>query len=31
LEVSPTAAGFAIDHHWHPGPGKVVFMIAKKA
>ena len=28
---SMTAAGFEIDHHWQPGKGKAVFIVAKKA
>ncbi len=31
LEDSLTAAGFEIDHRWHPGKGKAVFIVAKKA
>lgn len=31
LEQSLTDAGFAIDHHWQPGKGKAVFIVAKKA
>jgi len=31
LEKSLTDAGFAIDHRWHPGKGKAVFIVAKKA
>ena len=31
LEDSITSAGFHIDHQWHPGPGKAVFIVAKKA
>ena len=30
LEDSLTAAGFKIDHHWQPGKGKAVFIVAKK-
>ena len=30
LEKSLTDAGFAIDHHWLPGKGKAVFIVAKK-
>ncbi|MBL4906379.1 MAG: class I SAM-dependent methyltransferase [Sneathiella sp.] len=25
-----TAAGFKIDHHWQPGEGKALFIVAKK-
>lgn len=25
-----TAAGFAIEEHWNPGPGKAVFIVARK-
>jgi len=28
---SLTDAGFEIDHHWLPGKGNVVFIVAKKA
>jgi ubiquinone/menaquinone biosynthesis C-methylase UbiE len=31
LEDSLTRAGFIIDHHWHPGIEKAVFIVAKKA
>jgi len=31
LVRSLTAAGFKIDHHWQPGKGKDVFIVAKKA
>ncbi len=30
LVESFTQAGFAIDHQWHPGKGKAVFIVAKK-
>ena len=26
-----TAAGFEIAHHWQPGKGKAVFVVARKA
>ena len=31
LRDSITAAGFAIEHDWLPGPGKAVFILARKA
>lgn len=31
LEDSLTAAGFAIDHRWQPGPKAALFIVAKKA
>ena len=31
LVASLTDAGFEIDHQWHPGKGKAVFIVAKKA
>lgn len=31
LQDSLTNAGFEIDHHWQPGKGKSVFVVAKKA
>lgn len=31
LVESLTKAGFEIDHQWQPGPGKSVFIVAKKA
>jgi ubiquinone/menaquinone biosynthesis C-methylase UbiE len=31
LEDSLTDAGFEIDHQWHPGKNKGVFIVAKKA
>jgi ubiquinone/menaquinone biosynthesis C-methylase UbiE len=31
LEDTLTGAGFAIDYQWVPGPGKAVFIIAKRA
>lgn len=30
LVTSITDAGFEIDHHWRPGKGKAVFIVAKK-
>jgi ubiquinone/menaquinone biosynthesis C-methylase UbiE len=30
LAASLTAAGFSIDHHWQPGKGKAVFIVARK-
>ena len=30
LEDSFTAAGFRIDHRWHPGKGKALFIVASK-
>lgn len=30
LEASMTAAGFAIEQRWRPGPGKSVFLVARK-
>ena len=30
LVASLTDAGFEIDHQWHPGKGKAVFIVAKK-
>jgi len=31
LVAGLTDAGFEIDHQWHPGNGKAVFIVAKKA
>ena len=31
LKASIIEAGFEIDHYWHPGKGKAVFIVAKKA
>jgi len=30
LVASLTDAGFEIDHQWHPGKGKAVFIVARK-
>jgi hypothetical protein len=30
LVDSLTRAGFTIDHHWLPGRGKAVFLVARK-
>ena len=30
LVESMVRAGFAIEHDWQPGPGKAVFIVARK-
>ncbi len=31
LDAKVRAAGFTIEHRWQPGPGKAMFLVAKKA